>query len=129
MKRDFLFTTAAAAIAVAAMAFSSVSAAQATNLVYNGDFEAGQTGFSSDYTYGNVHLGGTYGSYTIGSSPAAAPGAWGDWMSFGDHTSGHGLMLIANGPASAQYQPLDIWSQTVAVAPTAPTRFLSGLRR
>lgn len=117
MKRDFQFTTAAAALVGAAMAFSSMSAVQASNLVYNGDFEAGRTGFSSDYTYGNVHFGGTYGSYTIGSNPAAAPGAWGDWTDFGDHTSGHGLMLIANGPASAQYQPLDIWSQTIAVVP------------
>jgi hypothetical protein len=118
MKRDFLFTTA---MVVATMAFSSVSARGATNLVFNGDFEAGRAGFSSDYTYGNVHLGGTYGSYIIGSNPATAPGAWGDWMSFGDHTSGHGLMLIANGPAG--YQPSDVWSQTVAVVPQTSYTF------
>jgi PEP-CTERM motif len=120
MKPDFLFTTA---MVVAAMALSSLSAAGATNLVFNGDFEAGRAGFSSDYTYGNVQWGGIYGSYTIGSSPAAAPGAWGDWMSFGDHTNGHGLMLIANGPATAYYQPLDIWSQTVAVVPETSYTF------
>jgi PEP-CTERM motif len=113
-----------AAVVFGASALTPLPAASGiANLVYNGDFEAGNTGFSSNYTYGNVHFGGPYGSYWIGSSPATAPGAWGDWMSFGDHTSGHGLMLIANGPATAQYQPLDVWSQTVSVAPNTTYAF------
>jgi hypothetical protein len=32
-------------------------------------------------------------------------------------------MLIANGPASALYQPLDIWSQTLAVVPGSTYTF------
>jgi len=123
MKR-YSLTAAAAAIVAGAIAFPLVStAAGATNLVYNGDFEAGNTGFSSNYTYGNVQWGGVYGSYWIGASPAAAPGAWGDWMNFGDHTSGHGLMLVGNGPAGAAYPPLDVWSQIVGVAPDTTYAF------
>ncbi len=124
MKHYLLTSAAAATILVGAVVLSSVSAAGGfANLIYNGDFEAGNTGFSSDYTYGNVQYGGPYGSYWIGSSPAAAPGAWVDWMNFGDHTTGHGLMLIANGPAFAEFQPLDIWSQTVAVVPDSNYTF------
>jgi hypothetical protein len=124
MKLHFPTTAAAAVIVVSVMALPCLAAAGGTtNLVYNGDFEAGNTGFSSDYTYGNVQWGGTYGSYWIGASPATAPGAWGDWMNFGDHTTGQGLMLIANGPASAEFQPLDVWSQTVAVVPDTTYAF------
>ncbi len=124
MKYYFPTRAAAAAVVVSAIAFPSVSTAGGvTNLVYNGDFEAGNTGFSSNYTYGDVHLGGLHGSYWVGSSPATAPGAWGDWMNFGDHTSGHGLMLIANGPASPEFQPSNIWSETVAVAPDTTYAF------
>ena len=124
MKHYLPTAAAAATLIVGAMVLSPVSAAGGfANLVYNGDFEAGNTGFSSDYTYGNVQYGGLYGSYWIGPSPAAASGAWGDWMNFGDHTTGHGLMLIANGPASAEFQPLDIWSQTVAVVPDSKYTF------
>ncbi len=124
MKRFLPTSAAAAATVVGAMAFSSVSlAGGVTNLVYNGDFEAGKIGFSSDYTYGNVQFGGLYGSYWIGASPATAPGgAAAGWSNFGP-LGGHGLMLIANGPASAEFQPLDVWSQTVAVVPDSTYAF------
>lgn len=78
------------------------------NLTFNGDFEAGATGFGSSYAFGDVNPPSTY---VVGASAAAAPGAWGDWQGFGDHTSGQGQMLIANGGAG------DIWTQTVVVAP------------
>ncbi len=122
MKCYFPTRAAAAAVVVGAIAFPSVSTAGGvTNLVYNGDFEAGNTGFSSDYTYGDVHLGGPNGSYWVGSSPATAPGAWGDWMDFGDHTSGHGLMLIGNAPAFPKSS--NIWSEIVAVLPDTTYAF------
>ena len=120
--KHHLFVAASALIA-GALGVPSSSAAQAVNIVDNGDFEAGAIGFSSDYTFGDVHWGETYGAYNIGTNPAYAPGAWGDWTSFGDHTSGHGLMLILNGPASPQFQPLDLWSQTVAVVPDSRYAF------
>ena len=124
MKRYFVTRAAAAAVVVGTIAVSSAATSGGVaNLVYNGDFEAGNTGFSSDYSYGNVHFGGLNGSYWIGASPATAPGAWGDWMNFGDHTSGQGFMLIANGPASDELQLFNIWSQTVPVEPDTTYAF------
>lgn len=67
--------------------------ASAANLVTNGDFEAGNTGFTSDYTYSP---GGNFSpsEYTVASNPAS----WnGNFINAGDHTTGSGLMFIANG--------------------------------
>ena len=65
---------------------------QGVNLLTNGDFSAGNTGFTSQYTYspGNLLHEGTY---TVDNNPHndSIYGA-----SFGDHTTGKGLMLIAN---------------------------------
>jgi len=72
------------------------SGAQA-NLVINGDFEAGNTGFTSDYAYapaGNT----TEGQYTVRSNPYPWNGAF---ISAGDHTTGSGQMLVVNGSPTA----------------------------
>lgn len=78
------------------------------NLVQNGDFSAGVTGFSSSYAV-NTNVYGE-GEYTVDVDPHAAHvgGA-----SFGDHTTGSGLMLIANGASNiARY----VWAQSLGVA-------------
>jgi hypothetical protein len=68
-------------------------AASAANLVVNGDFESGNTGFSSAYTYspgGNS----TEGQYTVGSNPVA----WnGFFVNPPDHTPAGTQMFIGNG--------------------------------
>ena len=69
-----------------------------TNLITNGDFESGNTGFTSGYAFGNVHGPGTY---WIGGTPSQAPGAWGGWYNGGDHTSGSGKMMVVNGANDA----------------------------
>jgi len=107
----------AAGAAIAALS----GAAQAADLVVNGNFEAGNVGFASGYAFGDVHFGGASGSYNTETSPAAAPGAWGDWMSFGDHTTGAGLMMVLNGPDFATNVPA--WSQTFSVVPGADYAF------
>jgi hypothetical protein len=65
----------------------------ATNLVVNGDFEAGNTAFITDYAYspgGN----GAEGQYTV----RADPYPWnGNFISAADHSSGHGQMYVGNG--------------------------------
>jgi len=80
-----LVVVVAAAIAAPALA--------ATNLVANGDFEAGNGGFSSDYAYtpgGNS----AEGQYTTRTNPSP-------WNSFfvsaADHTTGSGSMFVGNG--------------------------------
>jgi len=81
-------------IMVAGLVLGTGSAlAAAPNLVSNGDFEAGNTAFTSSYGYspgGN----GTEGQYTVRSNPYPWNGAF---ISAGDHTSGSGQMFVGNG--------------------------------
>jgi hypothetical protein len=89
----------------------------AQNLVVNGDFESGNTGFTSQYSFGNVSNPGTY---SIGTNPSSLPGAYGDWCNCGDHTTGTGMMLIANGATSASWP---VWEQVVHVSPNKGYQF------
>lgn len=86
-----------------------------TNLVVNGDFSAGNTGFSTSYIYGNVTSGGTY---WIGASPSLAPGAYSDWGDFSG-PFGSGDMFIANGGGTGQ----EVWGETVSVTPDTTYTF------
>lgn len=89
--------------------------AHTQNLILNGDFEAGNASFSNDYLYspGDMH---PQGRYCVVSDPHSVHGAW---ALFGDHTTGTGLMLVANGDSN----PTNVvWRQTVAV--TTNTAYL-----
>src|ERR1700749_4106952 len=96
MKRNVL---GLAAGVVLAAAFVS-SSAQAVELVVNGDFEAGATGFTT--AYGQV------------TTDAANLHAFSDWGGFGDHTSGTGNMLVLAPTGSTTAAA---WQETVAVTP------------
>ncbi|MEO1526530.1 MAG: PEP-CTERM sorting domain-containing protein [Planctomycetota bacterium] len=64
-----------------------------SGLLVNGDFEAGNTGFNSNYNFTLNHPPVT-GIYGVVSNPQS----WfGNMGSFGDHTSGTGLMLVGDG--------------------------------
>lgn len=101
-------------IGALALMVTGPAVAQGTgdNLVVNGDFEAGNTGFTSGYAFGEVRDPGTY---TIGTNPFVAPGAYGDWCNCGDHTTGKGNMMIVNGANSAT---TPIWEEVVTVKPS-----------
>ncbi len=81
-------------------------------LVVNGDFSSGATGFSSDYIPGT---GGTYGllsnagTYAVSTNPQLTHV---NFQSFGDHTTGFGSMLVMNG---AEIINQNVWCQTVVV--------------
>lgn len=89
----------------------------AVNLVINGAFTAGNTGFSSSYTYApgpsSVLNEGFYSVYTNPYSVHTG------FTSFSDHTSGSGNMLIINGAGS----PVDLWCQTITVTPNTDYDF------
>jgi hypothetical protein len=110
--RQSLFGTLSLLVAIA---FSQPVLAQ--NLVVNGDFSAGNTGFDSQYTFGS-----TFGfvqaaaSYTITPNPNTAIG----WASYTDHTTGDGLMMLVNGAITPD---LFFWSQTVSVLPNTTYQF------
>ena len=88
--------------------------ALADNLITNGDFESGDTGFSSQYlNYCDRDIGG--GCYKVTLYPAEWHAAF-DFCR--DHTYGEtvdytkGYMLVANGAPTATY----VWQQSVPVS-------------
>ncbi|MFZ0707600.1 MAG: PEP-CTERM sorting domain-containing protein [Candidatus Korobacteraceae bacterium] len=87
-------------------------AARAQNLFTNGDFEQGNTGFTTDYTYvpgnGTVHT--VPPDYSIINNPATA--FTNGYLSYGDHTSGSGLMFFADGGAPS----LNVWAENLNLA-------------
>ncbi len=88
-----LIASAGLAVAFAVSAIGTPDGARAANLVTNGDFEAGNVGFTSDYTYspGNGFPASTY---TVTNNPRS----WNrNFVMAGDHTTGSGLMFVANG--------------------------------
>jgi hypothetical protein len=104
------------ALALLAAALA-VGAQTGQNLVINGDFESGNTGFTTGYRLGDVS---GPGAYTVGTNPSTAPGAFGDWCNCGDHTSGTGKMMIVNGASDAS---LPVWEETVSVTPSTNYTF------
>jgi len=83
-----------------------------TNSVANGDFEQGNTGFNSAYTYVPPTYNALYpeGLYTITTDPHNVHDGF---ASYGDHTTGNGNMMVINGAASS----INVWCQTFAVQP------------
>jgi gliding motility-associated-like protein len=79
------------------------------NLVNNGDFSQGNTGFSSAYSYTANNT--TEGEYFVGSNPAA----WNpSTQRCIDHTNGTGNMLLVNGSPVADVK---VWCQNITVTP------------
>jgi gliding motility-associated-like protein len=85
------------------------------NVIINGDFESGNTGFSTNYVYGT---GGSWGllsspgQFAIVSSPNLAHS---NFSSCADHTPAPGVnMLVVNGAATAA---TNVWCQTVTIQP------------
>ena len=97
----------------------AAQAQAATNLITNGDFEAGNTDFTSDYSYVPSALTNgsslyTEGTYTVGTDANLYHNLW---VSRTDHTSGAGNYLIVNGSTS-NVGDKDVWkSDSIALAP------------
>lgn len=88
----------------------------APNLVFNGDFENGNTGFTTAYTY-VANLPGIQtemypeGTYTIVQNPNLVHNGF---NACSDHTPGGGTqMMVVNGSSALQ----NVWCQTVVVSP------------
>ncbi len=80
------------------------------NTIVNGDFEQGNIGFTSDYSYspGNLHPEGVY---NITTNPRFNHSGF---AFCGDHTSGNGNMMVVNGAGTPGQ---NVWCQTVSVLP------------
>jgi gliding motility-associated-like protein len=86
-----------------------------TNLITNGNFEAGNTGFTTDYMPGTSSCYGLgyldcEGTYAVINNPQLGHAGF---APCGDHTSGSGLMMVLNGSASLQ----NVWCQNINVIP------------
>lgn len=102
-----------------AAALLATTPAFAVNLITNGDFESGNTGFTSDYAYApsTPQAGEPEGVYLVDTNAANVHPSW---FSFADHTSGRGNYLIENGATSTNDGASKVaWQQTItAVANT-----------
>ena len=79
------------------------------NMITNGDFESGNTGFNSDYIYKAPNTGSLSGGlYSICDDPSDAHTYW---FPIGDHT-GSGLMMVANGATTSGKH---VWKQQVTL--------------
>jgi hypothetical protein len=72
---------------------SGTASAGPLNLVSNGDFSGGASGFGSDYSL-TPGYGYDPSSFTVTDDPALWHPSFAD---IGDHTSGNGLMYVGNG--------------------------------
>lgn len=93
------------------------------NLVANGDFEQGNTGFTSAYTLG-TNSGysqwgtlGNEGTYMVGNN---ANTYHTNFQGAHDHTSGSGKYMIVNGSTNPGTV---VWSQTINVTPNTDYAF------
>ncbi len=86
------------------------------NLVFNGDFEMGDTGFTSGYLQGDIWCPAPQGPlwcegmYAVDDNPNDTHP---NFASCSDHTSGSGNMMVANGSSSFT----DVWCQDIVVTP------------
>lgn len=96
-------------LAATAIVFHS-GHAEAQNLVTNGNFDAGNSGFASEYPFAGYNS--TEGQYGVVTDPHP----WNSAVdSFGDHTSGTGNMLVVNGKSDGSAPVL--WAEQVNVLP------------
>lgn len=91
------------------------------NLITNGNFTAGNSGFTSGYTY-NPSSGFNPGVYTVTSNLQS----WHPSMpACGDHSTGSGNMMVVNG---AEIPNIKVWAQTVTVQPNTNYAFSTWLQ-
>ena len=115
---------------IAGMALAMICAAPAaqagTNLLVNGDFSAGATGFSTDYTLTIMtpflFQDGVHGIFAVlPAGDIAASSAYGDWTNVStDPFGGNGNVYLADGATDAN---TTVWSETVNVTPNTNYSF------
>ena len=88
-----------------------------TNVVYNGNFDLGNTGFTSEYVYTTARINEEY--YAVGTNCHRFHESLPDIY---DHTSGNGNYMIVNGSPAKNKQ---VWSQIVPVHPNTNYVFIT----
>lgn len=83
---------------------------QSSVMAVNGNFSAGNTGFTTSYTNNQSSIWNE-GTYAVGTNPNAVHPNFGSW---GDHTTGSGNYMMVNGATSGTR---NLWTQSVAFPP------------
>jgi hypothetical protein len=111
-----IITELRVAITLLAICLSNATALTTRAQLLNGDFNEGRTNFSSDYKF---DLNGSFlpGYYTIQTNSQSANY---NYAKFGDHTTGKGFMLLADGNTNINRA---IWSQTIPTVANTPYAF------
>lgn len=106
---------AAYCLVIFAVSILVTNAATGTNLIANGDFEQGVTGFNTGYDYNSTAF--PEGKYAITTNPKNNHPFYADYH---DHTTSTGNMMIANGATSPD---VIVWVQTVSILPDTNYEF------
>ncbi|MFY7963377.1 MAG: LamG-like jellyroll fold domain-containing protein [Chitinophagaceae bacterium] len=99
--------------------YTLTTKALGNNLILNGDFEQGNSGFETDYVFNPGTAGAIQGIYTIGNNPK-------NWLSAfaacTDHTPGttNDKMLMLDGSTKSG---VELWRQTIFVKPNTTYNF------
>ena len=89
------------------------------NLIANGDFSSGNTGFTTNYQYlATAPVGGVQNAYGVVTNPQAWFSAF---TTCGDHTTGSGKMMVVDGTATSANSIL--WKEIVPVINNATYAF------
>jgi hypothetical protein len=107
--------TAALAVGILITAMSTSALATPINLITNGGFEQGDTGFDSDYQFGSNLVAPN--RYTIADN-TKVDHPW--WLNL----TGDGLMMVVNGSTLTSNT---VWSQEVEVSPFTTYNFGASL--
>lgn len=95
----------------------SGTVASSQNLVFNGDFSLGNTGFTSQYAYCNTtNCLWPTATYAVGTNAALFHN---NFVGF-DHTTGNGNFMIVNGSGTPN---TEVWCQTIVVTPNTTYQF------
>jgi len=100
-------TLAAATVALCPLAMS-IPVQASSNLVVNGDFELGNTGFTTDYNY---YTGSDPGPSWVTVGPNGQLNN-SNWNAGGDHTTGSGNFLIVDGHTDTSKS---FWNESIGV--------------
>jgi gliding motility-associated-like protein len=85
------------------------------NLITNGNFNAGNSGFTSEYSFATPNV--TEAQYFVGPNPQV----WNPLLSnCTDHTTGNGNMLLVNGSPTPN---IKVWTQTINITPNTNYAF------
>jgi GTPase SAR1 family protein len=103
--------------AVGSLTYNVTAEVPLGNAVINGEFENGNTGFSSNLTYVAPTVNLNQNQYSVRKSVNPQGGLWKECP---DHTTGSGNLFYTDGPTSIG---ASVWKQTISVQPNTNYTF------